>query len=75
MKIKKQECNGDLCGSIEYCNKPSPDGIYVCTRKIGHTGNLNITCPICKSRCYSVFKSDKEVICDECKTVIEGVKI
>lgn len=43
MEIKKQECNGDLCGDNEYCNKSSPDGVYVCTRKVGHTGN-HISC-------------------------------
>lgn len=37
------KCNGNLCGDLDYCNKPSPDGVYVCTRKIGHSGN-HISC-------------------------------
>ena len=31
-------CGGDRCVIEDFCNKPDPDGYYVCTLPEGHKG-------------------------------------
>ena len=43
MKPKKKKapdcCGGDRCVIEDFCNKPDPQGYYVCTLKTGHKGD------------------------------------